>query len=248
MAVEVGQRAVLSSAVYSDQIRDDGFAIVGEVVSPETIDRLRTAISSLPEGEEIRRRTNVFGVRNLLDVSSEVRKLAAAPEIRGLVTPVLGQQCFAVRATFFDKVPDANWKLRWHQDSAISVKKRVEIPGFTAWSEKAGVMQVRPPEEVLLEMLAVRVHLDECSERNGPLRVLSGSHTRRWPLDEIPDCKSKFREVVCEVDEGGILAMRPLLLHASSSSEVPAHRRVIHIEYANRELPGALEWQQRITA
>ncbi len=239
---------MLSSTTYIDQIREDGFAIVGGVVSSETVGHLRTAISSLPEGEEIRRRTNVYGIRNLLDVSAEIRKLAAAAEICELVAPVLGPQCFAVRATFFDKVPEANWKLQWHQDSVISVRDRVETPGFTAWSRKAGVLQVQPPDEVLYEMLAVRVHLDDCSDRNGPLRVLSGSHTKKWPLEEIPECKSEFREVVCKVDEGGVLVMRPLVLHASSSSEVPEHRRVIHIEYANRELPGALEWQQRITA
>ncbi len=226
---------MLIGTQYTEQIRRDGFAIVDDVISLDEIAQLRTAISALPEGEEIRRKTNVYGVRNLLEISTETRKLAASPELRSLVTPVLGPQSFAVRATFFDKVPDANWKLRWHQDSVISVKERVDISGFTAWSMKAGVLQVRPPEEVLLEMLAIRVHLDDCRQKNGPLRILAGSHTQKWPSEELPLCKSKFQEVTCEVAQGGVLAMRPLVLHASSSSEVPNHRRVIHIEYANKE-------------
>jgi hypothetical protein len=39
--------------------------------------------------------------------------------------------------------------------------------------------------------------------------------------------------VDCIVPAGGVLAMRPLLLHSSSKTVVPAPRRVIHIEYSD---------------
>ncbi len=42
--------------------------------------------------------------------------------------------------------------------------------------------------------------------------------------------------------EGGLVVMRPLLLHASSPAKSPAHRRVIHVEYAATDLSGGLEW------
>ena len=38
--------------------------------------------------------------------------------------------------------------------------------------------------------------------------------------------------VSCTVGAGGVVAMRPLLLHASSKSTSDARRRVLHIEYA----------------
>lgn len=231
---------------YSGEIAEKGFAIVEGLIPPEAVENLRSAISSIPEGDEVRRRSSVYGVRNLLEVSDEVRRLAASPSIRDLVTPVLGRECFAVRATFFDKVPDANWNLRWHQDGVISVREKVPTPGYRAWSNKAGTLQVRPPENVLKEMLAIRVHLDDCPRTNGALRVLVGSHRQQWPREQIAACKSKLAEVLCEVGVGGVLAMRPLLLHASSASESPGHRRVVHIEFAHQELPGALEWHQRI--
>ena len=232
---------------YSDRISKEGFAIVDGVLSSQRVESLCAAISSIPEGEEVRRKTNVYGIRNLLEASSEVRDLAAASEVRALMVPVLGPHCFAVRATFFDKVPDANWNLRWHQDGVISVKERVDTPGFGAWSNKAGTLQVRPPDDVLLRMLAIRIHLDECPKANGALRVLAGSHKQRWPREQIAACKSEFGEFICEVGRGGVVAMRPLILHASSASAAPGHRRVIHIEFACDDLPGALEWKQRIT-
>ena len=233
---------------YVERVADEGFAIVDGAISPPDVEELRSAIETLPESDEVRRRTNVYGVRNLLDVSGAARQLAAEPVIRSLVTPVLGGNCFAVRATFFDKVPGANWNLRWHQDGVIAVDRNVETPGFTAWALKAGTWQVRPPAEVLSKMLAIRVHLDDCPAANGALRVLAGSHRRYWQREELDQAKTQHSEVVCEVQAGGVMAMRPLTLHASSASQSPAHRRVIHLEYAADELPGDLEWRWRIDA
>jgi len=46
----------------------------------------------------------------------------------------------------------------------------------------------------------------------------------------------------CVVGRGGALLMRPLLLHASSPSQRPAHRRVIHLDFACEQLPNPLKW------
>ena len=231
---------------YQSSIRRDGFAIVDHVVSPVDVARLGQAIQDLPDGEAVRQRQSVYGVRNLLELSEDVRWLASTSVIRDLVVPVLGPNCFAVRATFFDKVPDANWKLRYHQDSVIAVRQRAEVPGFHAWSEKAGVLQVRPPTDVLQDMLSIRVHLDDCPAENGALKILAGSHRQRWTRDQLADCKAQYNEVICEVVAGGVLAMRPLVLHASAASKTPGHRRVIHIEFAAADLPSPLQWKQRV--
>ena len=231
---------------YREEIQQNGYSIVENVISPARVEQLRAAIDEIPAGEEVRRKANVYGIRNLLEVSSACRELAASSTLRAFVTPVLGERCFSVRGTFFDKVPGANWNLRWHQDSVIAVQQRIETSGFHAWSVKAGVTQVRPPVEVLQNMLAIRVHLDDCHADNGALRILSGSHHRRWERDDLDQAKTQFETVTCEVPLGGVLAMRPLALHASSASESPAHRRVIHIEYAIGELPNGLDWYTRI--
>ena len=53
-------------------------------------------------------------------------------------------------------------------------------------------------------------------------------------------------EVACLAKAGGIVAMCPLTLHASAAAEIPGHRRVIHIEFANEELPDGLDWNSRV--
>lgn len=234
------------SDAYVDQIRKYGYAVVADILPPPTVESLIAAVKQIPQQAAVRRRSGTYGIRHLLETCPAVRSLAASPEIRQLVTPVLSDECFAVRAIFFDKVPDANWHLGWHQDSVIAVKEKRETRGFCAWSEKAGVWQVRPPASVLSGMLAIRVHLDDCRLENGPLRVLPGSHAWGWLDDEIDSWKAETPEVVCTVPAGGVVAMRPLLLHASAAADSPQHRRVIHIEFASSDLPGDLEWNTRV--
>jgi hypothetical protein len=43
---------------------------------------------------------------------------------------------------------------------------------------------------------------------------------------------SDGRPQECLVGRGGVLVMRPLLVHASSRTVTPMPRRVLHIEYA----------------
>ena len=95
-------------------------------------------------------------------------------------------------------------------------------------------------------MLAVRVHLDDCGQENGPLRVLPGSHRFGWLEEQLDDWKQRVPEVVCTIGRGGVVTMCPLVLHASAKSAAVGHRRVIHIEYACDTLPERLEWNNRV--
>ena len=150
-----------------DEVERNGFATCQAINSPLEIAELATAIDRMRKHEGLRKRTGVFAVRNLLEECPEVRRLANSPALRDLVEPVLGPGCFPVRGILFDKVPDANWKVSWHQDVTIAVKNKVEADGYGPWSVKADVLHVQPPAEVLEEMLSVRFHIDPCGEENG---------------------------------------------------------------------------------
>ena len=147
----------------------------------------------------------------------------------------------------FDKTPETNWKVSWHQDQTISVVEQREVEGFGPWSVKAGVPHVQAPVGLLERMLTIRIHLDDCGISNGPLRVLPGTHlSGKLSPSELARLRSERVEVTCAVPAGGAILMRPLLLHASSVSESPAHRRVLHIEYAAETLSGGLKWAEAV--
>ena len=234
------------SEILATQFRREGYYVREHVVDLDTVENLREMIAALPERDEVRRRQRVYGVRNLFELSAGVRELASHPSIRACATCVLGNSAFAARAVFFDKSPDANWSLFWHQDNVIAVRERIDVEGFTAWSQKSGVWQTQPPAEVLTKMIAIRVHLDDCRATNGALRVLPGSHRHGWLDDELDDWKRRVPEQVCEVGCGGVVAICPLTLHASAASQTLGRRRVIHIEFAADDLPAGLQWKHRI--
>ena len=223
-------------------VRTDGFAIVEAVLLRQQVDDLLQSLEQIGDTGSVRKRGGMFAVRNLLDVSPKVRELANSEAVRALVEPVLGERFFPVRGILFDKIPDANWKVPWHQDVTIAVQERVEAEGYGPWSMKADVLHVQPPAEVLEHMISVRLHLDVCGEDNGALRVIPGSHRHgRIPEEQIPTMR-ETPEVVCAVGVGGALLMRPLLLHASSPSRVPGHRRVVHLDFASVQLPNGMRW------
>lgn len=226
-----------------DAVEREGFSIVSGVFSGTEIRRLVEALQGISDASSVRRRGGVFAVRNLLDVAPAVRELADSTSVRFLASAVLGKQIRPVRGILFDKIPDANWTVPWHQDLTIAVQARVEAEGYGPWSVKADVLHVQPPAEILENMLSIRIHLDDCNEDNGALRVIPGSH--RWGRiseQDISGIRERCAEEVCVVAAGGVQLMRPLLLHASSPSRAPSHRRVVHLDFASVDLAAGLRW------
>lgn len=221
----------------------DGFAVVPDALGAAEIEDLKGAVDQMVRAAEDSARG---GVRDLFRVLPAARELAALPGVRRWPAAVLGPACFAVRAILFDKTAESNWKVAWHQDLAIAVRERRELAGWGPWSVKAGVPHVQPPTAVLENMLTVRIHLDACDEENGPLRVLPGSHRDgKLSPSAIEEWKQRTRPVEIRCAAGALLLMHPLTLHASSASTRPAHRRVIHLEYAAGPLPEGLDWYER---
>jgi ectoine hydroxylase-related dioxygenase (phytanoyl-CoA dioxygenase family) len=228
--------------MLAEIVESSGYAMVPDVLGFDHISGLIEAL-----GENVSTSVGRGGRRNLLD-EPVVHLLANSAEIRSLVEPILGERAFVVRGILFDKTEGANWKVPWHQDVTIAIKDRVDIDGFGPWSIKQGVHHVQPPAYVLQKMLSIRIHLDDCPATNGALRVIPGSHLE-GKLDEsiIPDKVQEREAVTCEISAGGALVMRPLLLHSSSASETPQHRRVVHLDYANVSLPEGLSWFEHNT-
>jgi ectoine hydroxylase-related dioxygenase (phytanoyl-CoA dioxygenase family) len=222
------------------RIEQDGFAVLENAIPPEV---LRPSVAALDAAGSANGRA---GRRNITDEIPAVKELARLPRLHAIAKEVLGAKAFAVRVLLFDKTPGANWAVGWHQDLAIAVRERIDTPGFFGWSVKSGVPHVHPPGEILENMITLRVHLDDCDDDNGPLRVIPGTHRGGRMSDEaITEVSAVNAEVVCPLGAGGVLVMRPLILHASSPAKSPRHRRVLHIEFAANPLPHGLEWYER---
>jgi 2-amino-4-hydroxy-6-hydroxymethyldihydropteridine diphosphokinase len=226
------------------QFEQDGFHILESVLCHIDCDSLAAELTPLLKQQQ--QGSKAGGVRNLLRLNQRIAQFANSAAMLALVERFTAKPAFPVRAIFFDKNPTANWLVTWHQDLAIALAERIETPGFGGWSVKDGVTHAHPPREILESMVTLRLHLDDCNASNGALRVLPGSH-RHGKLDaaEISKLTKVSEPTLCEISKGGVLLMRPLLLHASSQAENPSHRRVLHIEYATNDLPNGLQWFER---
>ncbi|HEV2730710.1 MAG TPA: phytanoyl-CoA dioxygenase family protein [Terriglobales bacterium] len=212
--------------MWDEQLQNHGLAIIPSVLAPAEI---ASVIQGL--GRVTLPRTRA-GTRNALQVDT-VAALARSSRVFEIVREILGRDAIPYRATLFEKSPDANWLVAWHQDRAIPLRERRERAGWGPWSVKQGVIYAHAPARVLNQVVALRIHLDDSNSENGPLRVLPGTHLLGILSNEqIEQLTFEVPALDCLVSQGGILAMKPLLVHASSKCRADARRRVLHIEYA----------------
>lgn len=215
-----------SEVEFARQVERDGFAVVGGVFAAEELDALREALLEL----DIPR--SRAGIRHLMR-ETQVSEVAHSPAMRALAISVLGQNAFPFRATFFDKSPNSNWLVAWHQDTALPLREKREAEGWGPWSVKDGVIYAHAPARALEHVFALRLHLDDSNADNGPLKVLPGTQNHGvFSDEEIHRLAEEIPAVECCVGTGGVMAMRPLVVHASSKCVSDKPRRVLHIEYA----------------
>ena len=215
---------------FRHDIERTGYAVLPGIFSQEFLNDL------LQQVDELAPRRSRAGLRHAMGLSP-VGDVARHPQMIDLAREVLGTHAFPFRATLFEKSPAANWLVVWHQDTALPLRERSEAAGWGPWSVKEGIAYAHAPAAALSHVLALRVSLDDSLSENGPLRILPETHTLGVLSDDsIHELAARIAPVDCVVPKGGIVAMRPLVVHASSKSQTEIPRRVLHIEYAASDL------------
>ena len=230
---------------HTDELSNYGFTTFSEIYSSMEIEQILEAINRADKTKEtFRRSTDLFAIRQFLKEIPETSELIFNKNLKTIIHQLFGQDYFVVKSIYFDKPEESNWYVAYHQDLTISVDKKIEINGFGPWTVKQNQFSVQPPIDILENNFTVRIHLDETTNENGALKVVVGSHLKKIYRPETIDW-TREREAVCEVPKGGVMFMKPLLLHSSSRTTNNKIRRVIHIEFANQESPKGLQWAER---
>ena len=186
--------------------------------------------------------TNEAGVRiNGIDALRPY--LASTGCIGSVAATALGAGAMAVRAILFNKSPETNWSLGWHQDRTICVKERRDVLGFGPWTVKSGLIHVAPPSDLLARMVTLRAHLDDVPAGNAPLLIAPGSHRLgRIPVRKVDEIVNRCGIRVCTASAGDVWLYSTPILHASEAAATPASRRVLQVDFAAEPLPDGLEW------
>jgi len=218
----IGRVAVDGAECYAQSLSTDELALLEDLAAR----RLDNAPGA--------RITRDEALSRLLENDSTIDRIAKSK---------LGANARPVRAVMFDKRPDANWVVGWHQDRTIAVRARAEAPGYGRWTRKAGIDHVEPPFELIETMITLRAHLDPCDEDNAPLRVVPGSHRLgRIRHDQIAEIVERLGSYACLASAGDVWLYPTAILHSSEAAWAPRRRRVLQIDYSSAALPGSLEW------
>lgn len=226
-------------------LTEKGFTIIDSVYAEFEIKKILSIIEKAETSNETFRKSNeIFAIRQFLKELPECIDHIFNKNLNSIIEEQIGENYFVIKSIYFDKPETSNWYVPYHQDLTISVNKKLILDGFEKWTNKYNQYAVQPPIDFLKNITTIRIHLDQTDENNGALKVIPGSHLRGIIRPEEIDWQ-KDQEYSCNVNQGGIMIMKPLLLHCSKRTLNNQKRRVIHIEFSNNELSGQLEWAER---
>lgn len=229
---------------HRDDITTNGFTILSDIYTTDEIDAIIATINKVDQSYPTFRKTDdLFAIRQFLKEVPGVKERIFNDKLKSVIYDLFGEQYFIVKSIYFDKPEKSNWFVAWHQDLTISVDRKTELPEYGPWTVKLNKFAVQPPIEILQDNFTIRVHLDDTDAGNGALKVIDGSH-RNIARPETLD-KETIIEVSCNVPAGGVMIMRPLLMHASNRTTTNKQRRVIHIEFSRQSLPMEISWAER---
>lgn len=232
---------------HKNSITEKGFTVINSIFSDEEIKKISEVIQDIDTSKEtFRKSEDLFAIRQFLKEIPEVNDLIFNENIKTIIKDLFGEQYVVVKSIYFDKPEKSNWYVAYHQDLTISVDKKTELPDFGPWTTKQNQFAVKPPLNILENIFTIRIHLDDTDEYNGALKVVPKSHAKGIYRPETIDWNVETEEI-CRVEKGGIMIMKPLILHGSNRTTNGKKRRVIHIEFSDMELPEQLNWSERLS-
>ena len=228
------------------KVKRRGYAVLENIYTSKEVGKMLSTIVRATENETRFRRTDdLFAIRGLLKEIPNLKQHLFNENLCRIIHDGFGEGYFLTKAIYFDKPPKSNWYVTWHQDVPINVTEKIDQEGFSGWTNKAGLVSVRPPVEYLQSAFTLRIHLDDTDEQNGALKVIPRTHFSILSDAEIAEFRDSTESKCCKMRRGGVHLLKPLTMHASSKTQNEKHRRVIHLEFNNQELPGELEWLER---
>ncbi|NHQ68294.1 phytanoyl-CoA dioxygenase family protein [Elizabethkingia miricola] len=232
---------------HKNKIQESGFTTIDQVYTDEEVQSILGKIEQADNSKDtFRKSKDLFAIRQFLKEVPEAYDLIFNEKLNHIIHTIFDSDYFVVKSIYFDKPESSNWYVAYHQDLTISVDTKIEMENFGPWTTKQNQYAVQPPLEILQNIFTIRIHLDETNSENGALKVIEKSHSKGIYRPETIDWKTE-KESTCSVSKGGIMIMKPLLLHSSGRTVNNKKRRVIHIEFSNVDLPAPLRWSEKLS-
>lgn len=222
------------------KLLDDGFQIENAIFSEQEVSEMIHLL-------KVKGFEDSFGVRDVLGKIPELQDIIFSnKKFREVIHKISPDCCRSIKSIYFNKPPRSNWIVNWHQDLTVNLEEKVEIEGGINWRQTGSRFSMQPPLRILEDVFTLRIHLDDASIENGALKVVRNSHS--LGIVDIVSWKKEFEDdlVFCLAKSGDVVAMKPLIIHASSRTENLKNRRVLHIEFCSLKHQYSLPWKEKI--
>ena len=228
------------------ELEENGYSVLTDLYSDEEIVEILACLESADHcGSSFMKTKDLFAIRQLINTVPGLSDLLFNSKLTDLLNDISKAEYFLTKAIYFDKPSESNWFVAYHQDLTISVAEKADLENYSNWTFKKGQFGVQPPIEILQDTITLRIHLDKTDKENGALKVITKSHLNGVVRNDSQDWCIQD-EFVCEVERGGAMLMKPLILHASNRTTNAKQRRVIHLEFNKNELAEPLVWLEQL--
>ena len=181
-----------------DTLDNNGYSILSNYYSTFEINEIIYCIENHSKhSDAFIMSKDLVAIRRLLQTIPNLIPLIFNQRLIELINKFPGDPYFLTKAIYFDKPPESNWFVSYHQDLSISVDQKSDIPEYINWTNKRGQIGVQPPINILENIITVRIHLDDTTKENGALKVIRGSHqngviqikSKHWRTEDEDTCE-----------------------------------------------------------
>ncbi len=228
---------------YPKKIAGKGYIVAPNIYTKKELNKMGLMIQQY-EQTLLLETKNIYPIHHLFKVIPALKAVVMNRNLKRILSSI-GSDYYLTKALYYDKPPQGNSYIKWHQELTVDVHTKILTDSYDGWTTDGAFVSLHPPVEVLHEGLILHIHLDEIHLDQGVIHVIPGSHQKRLTEQEIQPIAEQANPFPCEVNAGGLIIFKPLLLHAYTKSTYHKKRRVLHLELNRIELPDGLEWGEK---
>ena len=96
------------------ELENIGFTIIESIYSKEEIDEILKYLND-------REISGQFGVREILFKNPEIKSIVFNENLINIIEQISPKCTKSIKSIYFDKPPNSNWVVNWHQDLTINL-------------------------------------------------------------------------------------------------------------------------------
>lgn len=216
---------------YTQQIANAGFFISKTFFSDIELRKL----SKLVRSQNLTDKQSIANAEVLIDaiLNSKLKNLVKKINPRAFLVEAIYQENQI--ATEFEQILN------------LPIRQRKIPQNLTLWGYPVEEKIEKPDKNQLFkDTFVLQIFLKDVTEHTGALEVIAGSHHRELSPLEIKLITNNTFPTSCEVDKGGIVGYKPMLIQGIKPSESPKNKPSVVLWFSSYRLPVHYLWNHEI--